>query len=419
LNKIFYIKNKLSLSALVTITAFLSACESKPPQSDQIDAVIVQDNPVKFVVTDTAQDKCFDNKGEIITCQDDAGVLSGQDAQFPSVKPDYTDNHNQTITDNNTGLIWQKRPTFKQYQHQEAIDYCQDLSLAEYSDWRLPEIKELFSISDFRGEIVDPRDLKKNTPYIDTTYFDFKYNRRMAYIGQYWSSTKYTRGPLHNTQNVEGAFGYNFADGHIKAYETGYVFGTQDKYIRAPGNYVRCVRGTENVYGVNDFISNNDGTVTDKATNLMWQQTDDGIRRSWQDALIYAKNTTLAGHSDWRLPNIKELQSIVKYQGEVGEWPAIDTRYFTLTGKNTTADPLYVWSNTTQGDFKYTAAYISFGKAFSKKNSTASTFYDWHGAGAQRSDPKSGIPADYIMASENASDLVMTKNYSLLVRDAK
>lgn len=82
-------------------------------------------------------------------------------------------------------------------------------------------------------------------------------------------------------------------------------------------------------------------------------------------------------------------------------------------------NPSWIWSSTTQGDFKYTAAYISFDKAFSKKNSSAKEYFDWHGAGAQRSDPKSGTPSDYDMSSENATDLVMAENYTLLVRDAK
>ncbi|WP_413698865.1 DUF1566 domain-containing protein [Psychromonas sp. KJ10-10] len=214
-------------------------------------------------------------------------------------------------------------------------------------------------------------------------------------------------------------FGYNFADGHIKAYETGFKFGTNDQSIEAPGNFVRCVRGEENVYGVNDFVKNNDGTVTDQATGLMWRQSDDGNRRDWQTAMADAQSSTLAGYDDWRLPNIKELQSIVKYGGEVGSWPAIDISIFTLTGENTIDDPLWVWSNTTQGDFKYSANYISFGKAFSKKNSSATEYFDWHGAGAQRSDPKTGVPSDYDMSSENATDLVMTKNYTLLVRNIK
>ncbi|RBW44581.1 hypothetical protein DS885_11190 [Psychromonas sp. B3M02] len=387
--------------------------------SSQNNPNLITPPAVKFVVVDTQQDKCFDNSGETITCPVKGADLYGQDAQYSGVTASYTDNHDGTVTDNNTGMVWQKTPDFKHHSYDDAISYCENLRTANYADWRLPTIKELYSLADFRGEIVNPRVESENTPYIDTDYFDFQYDKRMAYIGQYWSITKYTQGPVHNTENVDAAFGYNFADGHIKAYETGYIFGTDAKGVHAPGNFVRCVRGEEHVYGVNQFVKNTDGTVTDKATGLMWQSTDDGKRRNWQDSLAYAENAEYAGHSDWRLPSIKELQSIVQYGKPVGEWPAIDTHYFTLSGDNTIQDPIWVWSSTTQGDFKYSANYISFGKSFSKKNSSATEYFDWHGAGAQRSDPKAGSPADYDMSSENATDLVMTKNYTLLVRSVK
>jgi hypothetical protein len=60
-----------------------------------------------------------------------------------------------------------------------------------------------------------------------------------------------------------------------------------------------------------DFTDNGDGTVTDKTTGLMWQQQDDGTGRYWQSQLQYCAGLSLGGHSDWRLPNIKELASIV------------------------------------------------------------------------------------------------------------
>lgn len=415
-----YRTRKLSLISLGIMA--LSGCSESSSQTNQLMAAEVAQAStpeVHFVITDTSQDVCYDNLGTEIACPVEGEVLYGQDAQYQGVAPSYTQNGDKTVTDNNTGMMWQQTPDYKHYSYDDAISYCEDLTTAGYTDWRLPTIKELYSIADFRGEIVNPRNDSENTPYIDTAYFDFQYDKRMAYIGQYWSITKYTLGALHNTQNVEGAFGFNFADGHIKGYETGYAFGTTEQSIHAPGNFVRCVRGEENIYGVNDFVNNQDGTVTDQATGLMWQQSDDGERRDWQTAMAYAESSTLAGYSDWRLPNIKELQSIVKYGGNVGEWPAIDTTIFTLTGENTVEDPLWVWSSTTQGDFKYSADYISFGKAFSKKNSSATDYFDWHGAGAQRSDPKSGVPADYDMSSENATDLVMTKNYVLMVRSVK
>lgn len=104
-------------------------------------------------------------------------------------------------------------------------------------------------------------------------------------------------------------------------------------------------------------------TVTDSCTNLEWQRyghaSDDGYTvpaaagdcdlysgtysssyctYTWQNALKYCSGLSLDGHSDWRLPNAKELQSIVKYSAYS---PAIDTTIFT----NTKSD--YYWSSTT------------------------------------------------------------------------
>lgn len=75
------------------------------------------------------------------------------------------------------------------------------------------------------------------------------------------------------------------------------------------------------------FIINNDGTVTDKKTNLMWMrcslgQTWDGNNCSgdtssalltWRNALNIAESETFANYTDWRLPNVKELESIIEH----------------------------------------------------------------------------------------------------------
>jgi len=74
-----------------------------------------------------------------------------------------------------------------------------------------------------------------------------------------------------------------------------------------------------------NFTGNGDGTVTDSDTNLVWQQTDDDTGHTWEESLDYCNDLSLAGNSDWRLPNIKELESIVD---ATSYDPAIDTRYF-------------------------------------------------------------------------------------------
>lgn len=382
-------------------TVLFAACQtSKKTKENTTEAA------VSFVLSDTGQDKFYNETGEEISKPAKEDDLYGQDAQFEGTAPAFKDNGDGTITDLNTGLMWQKTPDFQRHQFYDAFNYVEELEIGGYSDWRLPTIKELYSIANFNGELF-PKNISKSKPYIDTEYFDFQYDRRLAFAGQYWSSTKYVKGPIQNIQ-IEGAFGYNFADGHIKSYETGLYFNG-DEGVRAPGCFVRAVRGKENVYGVNDFVDNNDGTVTDRATKLMWQKTDDGNTYNWKEALVYAKNSELAGYSDWRLPNTKELQSIVDYDKKT--IPAIDENFFTCTNNDS-----WFWTSTTQGDFKNTACYLAFGKAYSKDNSKVKDYYDWHGAGAQRSDPKAGKIEDYLMESINAADSIRIKNYVRLVR---
>ncbi len=93
-------------------------------------------------------------------------------------------------------------------------------------------------------------------------------------------------------------------------------------------NYFRLVRGNTS-YGENNFEDNGDGTISDLATGLMWQLEDDGRTKDWEEALSYSENLNLAGYSDWRLPNIKELQSIVDYTKSVNttDSPAINNLF--------------------------------------------------------------------------------------------
>ena len=74
--------------------------------------------------------------------------------------------------------------------------------------------------------------------------------------------------------------------------------------------YVRCVRGAS----VSPYYADNgDGTVMDLNTGLEWQQQDDGVTRTWQQALDYCNGLSLSG-GGWRLPDIKEIASSVDGQ---------------------------------------------------------------------------------------------------------
>jgi hypothetical protein len=99
---------------------------------------------------------------------------------------------------------------------------------------------------------------------------------------------------------------------------------------------VRCVRGEQQ--NANVFVENGDGTVFDSASGLFWQKEDDNITRSWKEAINYCENLELPeGQTDWRLPNVKELRSIVD---NTQNSPSIDQTVFPDT------DLWFYWSST-------------------------------------------------------------------------
>ena len=88
----------------------------------------------------------------------------------------------------------------------------------------------------------------------------------------------------------------------------------------------------------NHFTDNGDGTITDNITNLIWQKTSYADSLTWEQALTYADSLSLAGNTDWRLPNIKELQSL---NDESLINPSVSTTYFSNIVVNK------YWSSTT------------------------------------------------------------------------
>jgi hypothetical protein len=316
-----------------------------------------------YLIVDTGQDKCYDNSQEI-TCPQSGEAFYGQDAQFQGTQFSFIDNGDRTVTDLKTGLMWQTTPSSNSFSWQDAVDYCESLELAGYDDWRIPSLKELFSISDF----------SQGWPYLDTDYFDLAGNT-VSKDEQYWSSNFYYVGTTHG--GAESAFGVNHGTGHIKAYpaEAGGPFG----------NYVRAVRGNA-TYGMNDFTDNGNGTITDRATGLMWIQNDLNEPVDWENALHYADTLSFAGYDDWRLPDVKELQSIVDYSGV---FPAIDSLFGCtgITNEAGDADYGYYWTSTSayfgpQSPEYYYAWYVAFGYAVDGEGN------DSHGAGAVRFDTK-------------------------------
>ncbi len=408
--------------------------------------VIVTTPPTagSYVVVDTSQTRCFDNT-TLITAPTSGQAFYSQDAQFAGTQPSYTKSGDGlTVKDNHTGLTWQKsfatnsdgsvnKMTLAQAKTHitalNAVNYC------GYSDWRLPTIKELYSLITFAG--IDPSgytgtDTSVLTPFINRTYFDFAYgstaNGGRIIDMNYASSTAYV---YHTMASSPAQFGVNFADGRIKGYSL-------DMSWSGPGVSafpVQLVRGA--VYGANDFVENGDATITDRASGLMWTKGDSAKGLNWQEALAWAqtKNTeNYLGHSDWRLPNAKELQSIVDYtrSPDTTSSAAIDPLFNCtgITNEAGKADFPFYWTSTTHMSVAGTdasafsggyAVYVAFGRAMGYMTGGDPSVAGWldvHGAGAQRSDPKAGNPADYPQGHGPQGDAIRIYNYVRLVRTA-
>ncbi|MBD3334972.1 MAG: DUF1566 domain-containing protein [Candidatus Eisenbacteria bacterium] len=419
----------LFILLLGTVAGPLPADEPRTPDDDPPREAAL------YVIVDTGLQTCYDDAIEIV-CPQSGEPYDGQDAQYAGAQPDYVlSPDGLTVYDAKTGLTWQQAPdtngdgevdstdklTWAEFQNHPAQLNAE--SFGGYDDWRTPSIKELYSLIDFRG--IDPSgfsgDPSELVPFIDTEYFAFAYGDESMgerlIDAQYWSDTEYV-GTVFDGQAA--VFGVNFADGRIKGYPR----------EQGPGGvmrqFARYVRGAPD-YGTNSFTDNEDGTITDEATGLMWMQADSGGGLNWEAALAYAESVSYAGYDDWRLPNAKELQSLVDYTRSPSTTgsAAIDPLFSCTEIIDEAGDPNYpfYWTGTTHRNWTQQpgafGAYIAFGEALGYFGPPGmESWIDVHGAGAQRSDPKSGDPGEYPYGHGPQGDAIRIYNYVRCVRNA-
>ena len=396
---------------------------------------------LSYPIVDTGQTAFYGNTAALGAAPAGAGdPFYGQDAQFAGLQPAYRDNGDGTVTDLNTGLMWVQARGAK-ISWATAVAGAPQCTVGGYSDWRMPTVKELYSLIEFTGNLGNTD--ATSIPYIDTNDFDIAFGDTNPHEstttvgnrvidGQDWTATKYVSTTMRGDETV---FGVNFIDGRIKGYPV------YDPATGAPNlKYVRYVRGNPD-YGRNDFVDNGDGTVTDQATGLMWARADSGVGMDWQDALAWVQQKNAEnylGYSDWRLPNAKELQSIVDYSrspdttGSAASDPLFQATAISNEGGET--DYPWYWTGTThvENNTSDEAVYLAFGRALGwmRFGSDAYlTLVDAHGAGAQRTDPKSGSVTDYPLGVDSngnpvygrgpQGDVVRIDNFVRLVRDAQ
>jgi hypothetical protein len=282
----------------------------------------------------------------IYTANDDGTTQNG-------LNRSYTDNANGTITDSITGLVWEKcirgrsgtncatgSSITDTYTNQNT--YCSTNTLAGLK-WRLPNIRELETIPSY------------NTfnPAINVTIFP------QTGTNNFWTETTYS---------------LSTANAHMVSFFDGYSNNLSKTFTHS----VRCVSGETKKITMS-LIDNQDSTVTDTATGLIWQKCPQGLSSNLCDsgsatptqfnaAITYCNTLTLVGKS-WRVPNINELKTIVDYT--VTNAPTIQSSFF----PNTSQSPNYYWSSSSYANGGTDGWYINFNTGSFNYNAKNGNYY--------------------------------------------
>ncbi|HEX4963481.1 MAG TPA: DUF1566 domain-containing protein [Thermoanaerobaculia bacterium] len=321
-------------------------------------------------VPKSGQKRCWDTSGAFMSCEH-----SGQDgavqAGAPWPEPRFTDHEDGTVTDNVTGLIWLKNgDRFGEVTWAQALAHAHKLAsgsegLTDGSaegDWRLPTIKELLSLMDYgTGNPLLPEGhpftgVKPSVYWtsnslaaaptlawmmtlgIGPTVFDLKVNHNRMWPVRTGGKTRVPKTGQMTCWDTNGQ--------KVDCAGTGQDGETQ---AGLPSPTPR-------------FLDHGDGTVTDKLTGLVWAKNADAFGpRTWEQALAVC-NSLGSGNfglmdgsmpGDWRLPNFREIESLVDY-GQVGPSLPADQPFVNVR-------PTSYWTSTSVATAPSQAMFIILG----------------------------------------------------------
>lgn len=294
---------------------------------------------------------------------DDGDLQSGTEwpnPRFTSI----TNGSEITVIDNLTGLEWIQAPQSLSSNSSAmawngAIDFCNALSFAGYDDWRLPSRKELISLVDY-GQYSPA--LPTGHPFSGTgrRYWSgtsYAYNSFLAWcvfmqVGNVEAYSKtlssYYVWPVRSRQNIEMACPVE-RTGQITKARTG------DDGDLKPGTAWPNPR----------FTDNGDGTVIDNLTGLEWIKSPGNfsdnsafLAMDRNSAIDFCSALSFANHDDWRLPSIKELESLV-HCGK-GSWGDQPFEWLNSSETPFASVQFYTyWSGTSYANYAFNPWYMS------------------------------------------------------------
>lgn len=221
----------------------------------------------------------------------------GEDNDYSINPPKLSLYQKGMVYDSITTLIWQQGDG-GEMTWQQAKNYCDTLTLGGFTDWILPNPYEAFTILNHQNP----------NPAVDTKVFS-------KTGAEYW----YTSVVQVNDSSKVWVINAGGGIGNHPKSESLSAGGTKKFHVRAMRYTTNAISYTQR------FIVNGNGTVTDNLTDLMWIQIPNASARAWEDALLLSESNTTGGHSDWRLPNIKELHSL---NDEKRFAPSVNTTVF-------------------------------------------------------------------------------------------
>lgn len=210
--------------------------------------------------------------------------------------PRFIDNGDGTMTDLLTGLMWETDPSSSLYTWDYGLTRGSASTLGNHEDWRMANINELMSRVDLESSTSSRRYWTSSAALVSTTL--------MAWVINFDSGELFRRS-ITSVGDTYVLICRDTGTGAVSLPKTGvsFTYGTD-----ADGDLQ-----TGEPWPIPRFLDYNNGTVADSLTGLIWAQQTSSASLDWSTALDYAESLDAGGNSNWRLPNLQELRSLISY----------------------------------------------------------------------------------------------------------